>query len=96
MSNQTPVIDLVEALRRKISGEIRVDLPTLVLYSTDASIYQIQPLGVVFPKTVDELAVIVETAAAFRVPLLARGAGSSLAGQAVGEALISRLFQVPR
>jgi FAD/FMN-containing dehydrogenase/Fe-S oxidoreductase len=90
MANQpeTPVHDLVNALQRRITGEVRFDLTTRLLYSTDASIYQIEPLGVVFPRSVDELSAIVELAAHHRVPILARGSGSSLAGQAIGNALI--------
>ena len=68
--------------------DARFDLPTRVLYSTDASIYQIEPLGVVFPKTQTELANIVDIACRNHTPVLARGAGSSLAGQAIGRALI--------
>ncbi|MGE5225194.1 MAG: FAD-binding oxidoreductase, partial [Omnitrophica WOR_2 bacterium] len=68
--------------------DLRVDIATRFLYSTDASIYQIEPLGVAFPKNGDQLAGAVELAAKYHVPVLARGAGSSLAGQAIGEALI--------
>ena len=42
---------LVEDLRRVVSGEVRFDAMTRVLYSTDASIYQIEPIGVVLPRT---------------------------------------------
>jgi FAD/FMN-containing dehydrogenase/Fe-S oxidoreductase len=90
MSHQpeTSTRDLINALQRRITGEVRFDLTTRLLYSTDASIYQIEPLGVVFPRSVDELSAIVELAAQYRVPILARGSGSSLAGQAIGNALI--------
>ena len=80
--------EFVHGLRKAISGEIRVDITTRLLYSTDASIYQIEPLGVAFPRTLDDLAAAVEMASRYQIPVLARGAGSSLAGQAVGEALI--------
>ena len=75
-------------IERAISGELRTDPVSRILYSTDASIYQIQPLGVVFPRCPDDIQAIVEICACHRTPLLARGAGSSLAGQAVGQALI--------
>ncbi len=75
-------------LQKSLSGEVRLDPTTRVLYSTDASIYQIEPLGVVFPRTLDDLATTVEIAARYDVPILARGSGSSLAGQAIGSALI--------
>jgi FAD/FMN-containing dehydrogenase/Fe-S oxidoreductase len=50
--------------------------------------YAIEPLGVVFPRDGDEAAAVVATAAGFGVPVLARGAGTSLAGQAVGRAVV--------
>jgi FAD/FMN-containing dehydrogenase/Fe-S oxidoreductase len=80
--------DFVAALRRHFSGEIRLDMASRILYSTDASIYQIEPLGVAIPRTQDDLHAAVEQAAKYGIPILARGAGSSLAGQAIGEALI--------
>lgn len=61
---------------------------TRVLYSTDASIYQIMPIGVVWPRDTAEVTAAVEIASRHGVPILPRGAGTSLAGQAVGEALI--------
>src|SRR3972149_9424893 len=79
---------LAIALNKAITGEVRFDQPTRILYSTDASLYQIEPLGVAFPRTLNELTACVEIAAAYKVPVLARGAGSSLAGQAIGPALI--------
>src|SRR5574341_544302 len=80
--------DFTIELRKYFSGDIRDDLASRILYSTDASIYQIEPLGVVFPKTQDDLHVAVELAAKYRIPILPRGAGTSLAGQAIGDALI--------
>ncbi len=79
--------DLLHDLQRA-GLDTRTDAATQTLYSTDASIYKIRPLGVAFPRTLDQLQAAVELAARYRVPLLARGAGSSLAGQAIGEALI--------
>src|SRR3972149_4467288 len=79
---------LNNALNKAITGEVCFDKPTRILYSTDASIYQIEPLGVAFPKTQDDLQAAVELAAKYRIPILPRGAGTSLAGQAIGEALI--------
>ncbi len=79
--------EFVELLK-KWKVESRFDLGTRILYSTDASIYQIEPVGVAFPRHRDELSLIVEVARKYQVPLLARGAGSSLAGQAIGNALI--------
>src|SRR5678815_4301060 len=75
-------------LHKHFTGDIRTDLASRILYSTDASIYQIEPLGVVFPRTQEDLIAAVELAAKYRIPILPRGAGTSLAGQAVGHALI--------
>lgn len=80
--------ELVHELQSALAGDVRTDLTTRLLYSTDASIYQIEPLGVVFPRTPDDLTAAVSLAAQYQIPVLARGAGSSLAGQAIGPALI--------
>ncbi len=75
-------------LKRRTSADVRTDRVTRLLYSTDASIYQMEPLGVVIPRTADDVVATVELAAQYGVPVLPRGAGSSLAGQAVGHALV--------
>jgi FAD/FMN-containing dehydrogenase/Fe-S oxidoreductase len=75
-------------LHKHFTGDIRTDLASRILYSTDASIYQIEPLGVVCPRTQEELIAAVELTAKYKIPILPRGAGTSLAGQAIGEALI--------
>ena len=80
--------DFISELRKHFTGDIRADAATRALYSTDASIYQIEPLGAALPKTQDDLIAAVELAAKYKIPILARGAGSSLAGQAIGQALI--------
>jgi FAD/FMN-containing dehydrogenase/Fe-S oxidoreductase len=80
--------DLELELARRFSGELRFDLYSRILYATDASNYQIEPIGVGFPRTDDDVQYALEVCARHRVPLLARGGGSSLAGQAVGHALI--------
>ncbi|MEN8242859.1 MAG: FAD-linked oxidase C-terminal domain-containing protein, partial [Chloroflexota bacterium] len=72
----------------QIQGQVKIDPVSRLLYSTDASIYQIEPLGVAFPKSAEDLQAIVQFAAKNQIPLLPRGAGSSLAGQAVGRALV--------
>jgi FAD/FMN-containing dehydrogenase/Fe-S oxidoreductase len=76
------------ALRPRIQGEVRFDLYTRTLYSTDASNYMIEPIGVVLPKTVDDIQAAIDIAGQFDVSILPRGGGSSLAGQAVGESLV--------
>ena len=75
-------------LENQIEGEVRFDNVSKVLYSTDASIYQIEPIGVVFPKTQSDVIAVVSWAAQNNVPILPRGSGSSLAGQTVGAALV--------
>lgn len=80
--------DLVAQLRAQVKGEVRFDKTTRMLYSTDASLYQIQPVGVVIPKDADDVQATVEIAARHHVPVLPRGSGSSLAGQAIGAAII--------
>ncbi len=80
--------DIAHELRREIRGEVRIDPVSRALYSTDASIYQIPPLGVVTPREVDELNVILEVAGRAGVPVVPRGSGSSLAGQTLGAALV--------
>ncbi len=64
------------------------DEVTRTLYSTDASIYQITPVCVAWPKNTSQVSAAVEIARNHSVPVLPRGAGTSLAGQAIGEALI--------
>ncbi len=80
--------DLLADLKRTILGEVRFDAYSRMLYSTDASLYQIQPIGVVLPKNADDIQAAMEIAARHGVPVLPRGGGSSLAGQAVGAALV--------
>lgn len=79
---------LQEELEGKIAGEVRFDTISRALYSTDASVYQIEPLGVVSPKTREDLVRVVETCAQLHCPLTMRGGGTSQAGQAIGEGLI--------
>ncbi len=73
----------------KKSGLVyKTDQITRLLYSTDASIYQVMPLGVVWPRESSEVSAVVEIAQKHGIPVLPRGGGSSLAGQAIGEAII--------
>jgi len=87
-SAQRDTHDLVAQLRGQLKGEVRFDSYTRMLYSTDASLYQIQPVGVVIPKDIDDVQATMEIAARHHVPVLPRGSGSSLAGQAIGAAII--------
>ena len=80
--------DVAAELRKRLEGEVKFDPYTLLLYSTDASIYQIEPIGVVVPRHKGDVQAAVEVANRFQVPILSRGGGTSLAGQAVGHAIV--------
>ena len=74
--------------RKHIAGDLRDDIYSRVLYSTDASLYQVMPHAVLIPRSVEDVIAAVSLAAEFHIPVLPRGAGTSLAGQAVNEALV--------
>src|SRR6516164_6805494 len=80
--------DLYQALKTRIDGEVRFDRASRLMYSTDASIYEIEPIGVVIPRTHEDVFATMEVARDFKVPVLPRGAGTSLAGQAVADAIV--------
>jgi FAD/FMN-containing dehydrogenase/Fe-S oxidoreductase len=86
MDTLTP--DIKARLESSITGEVKTDPVSRILYSTDASIHKIKPLGVVFPRQLDELATIVAIAKENSIPIIPRGSGSGLAGQAIGNGLI--------
>src|SRR5437899_4401895 len=73
---------------RQTGCEARFDNLTRKLYATDASIYQIEPLGVAFPKNAQQASAVIRAAADAGVPITPRGAGTSLVGNAIGEGLI--------
>jgi anaerobic glycerol-3-phosphate dehydrogenase C subunit len=75
-------------LRGLLDGDVRCDDVFLQLYSTDASVYQIKPLGVVLPRTADDVVAAVRYAASNLIPIHARGAGTGLAGESLGPGLI--------
>ncbi len=79
---------LEDYLRRQIQGEVRFDLTSRRLYSTDASIYQIVPLGVVIPRSTDDVVTAVQIASEMQVPITARGGGTSLSGQSIGPGIV--------
>src|SRR5207247_7919155 len=74
--------------RRDIEGEVLFDPASRGRYSTDASIYQIEPVGVVVPKTERDAQTALQTAISEGIPVLPRGAGTSQCGQTVGAALV--------
>ena len=75
-------------LRKHIAGEVRFDATSRQLYSTDASIYQMEPLGVVIARTSEDVVATVQTAAEMHVPITARGGGTSLSGQSIGPGIV--------
>ncbi|HMA79483.1 MAG TPA: FAD-binding oxidoreductase, partial [Candidatus Binatia bacterium] len=75
-------------LKKRIEGDIRFDRYSRLLYSTDASIYQIEPIGVVVPRHKGDVQAAIEVADTLGVTILARGGGTSLAGQAVGHSIV--------
>ncbi len=75
---------LAADLRAAMEGAVRFDEYARVLYATDGSVYGAEPAGVAIPRHEDDVRAAVRTAAEHGVPVLPRGAGSSLAGQAVG------------
>jgi FAD/FMN-containing dehydrogenase/Fe-S oxidoreductase len=74
-------------LRDKMRGEVRFDEVARMLYRTDASIYEIEPLGLVIPRDEGDIVELVRLAAEHGVSILPRGGGTSLAGQSVGASI---------
>jgi FAD/FMN-containing dehydrogenase/Fe-S oxidoreductase len=87
-ANRIDTAGLHSALAGSVTGEVRFDRLSRALYSTDASVYQIVPLGVVFPKSATDIVATVKTCARFGVPLTARGGGTSQAGQCIGRGVV--------
>ncbi|MBW3665336.1 MAG: FAD-binding protein [Actinobacteria bacterium] len=79
---------LAFALRRAVDGEVRFDPGSRHLYSTDASNFRQVPVGVVVPRTVDDVIETVALCRQFGVPVTSRGGGTSLAGQACNVAVV--------
>src|SRR5205823_3249589 len=73
---------------RQTGCDVRFDNLTRQLYATDASIYQIEPIGAAFPKSAQQASGVIHAAADAGVPIIPRGAGTSLSGGAIGEGLI--------
>jgi FAD/FMN-containing dehydrogenase/Fe-S oxidoreductase len=101
--SRVDVAALRQALEGSVEGEVRFDKISRALYSTDASVYQIEPIGVVVAGTSDDLRTVVRLCHEFRCPLTLRGGGTSQAGQCIGPGLIvdtskhlNRLLEVNR
>jgi len=88
LSNKINIDDLVGELKNKIKGEVRFDKGSRALYATDGSNYRQVPVGVVIPRDKDDVIETVKSCHKHQVPLLSRGAGTSLAGQCCNAAVI--------
>lgn len=81
-------LSLAQRLRRETDAEVLFDDASRGRYATDASIYQIMPIGVIVPRTANDIAIAIDIARDLEVPVLARGAGTSQCGQTTGQALV--------
>jgi len=79
---------VADALRREIEGEVRFAPGDRALYATDLSVFRQVPIGVVIPRTVDDVVATVAVCREHDVPILARGGGTSLAGQTCNVAVV--------
>lgn len=79
---------LASRLRQKIEGEVRFDDGSRAIYAADASNYRFPPIGVVIPKTIEDVVETVAVARSFDAPILSRGGGTSLAGQCCNHAVV--------
>lgn len=79
---------LQDRLSKATRAEVSFDRGTRMLYATDASLYQVEPVGVVIPRTIDDVAAVVRVAVEAGVPIVPRGGATSLSGQTIGPALI--------
>ncbi|CAL9299468.1 MULTISPECIES: FAD-binding and (Fe-S)-binding domain-containing protein [Streptomyces] len=80
--------DLEAALRRAVGGEVGFDVTSRALTTMDASNYRRVPLGVVAPRDADDVAAVLEVCRAHGTPVVARGGGTSIAGQATGTGVV--------
>ena len=80
--------DLEKRLVESVEGDVRFDRLSRILYSTDASLYQIEPIGVFLPKSRSDVIAAIQIANEMSIPVIPRGGGTGLAGQTLGKALI--------
>ncbi|MEQ3710269.1 MAG: FAD-binding and (Fe-S)-binding domain-containing protein, partial [Tateyamaria sp.] len=80
--------DLFDALKKRVEGDVMFDSFSRGRYATDASLYQMMPIGVMSPKSEDDISAALDITAEQSVPLLARGGGTSQCGQTVNTALV--------
>ncbi|USZ68546.1 FAD-binding protein [Halorussus salilacus] len=87
-SDDTARPGLVSDLQSLVDGEVRFDSYSRQLYATDASAYEVTPIGAVFPTSTADVSAVMGYCADREIPVLPRGGGTSLAGQAVNEAVV--------
>ena len=87
-TSRAPSSSDIAALTQLISGDVRFGRHERMLYSTDASMYQVEPLGVVVPQTVQDVVATIKWCDIHDLPVLARGGGTSLSGQTVNRAVV--------
>ena len=79
---------IIEDLSGDFSGELRCDDVAVAMYASDASLFEVKPLGVAFPRDSEDVATLTRYASETDLPLIARGAGTSVTGAALGSGLI--------
>jgi FAD/FMN-containing dehydrogenase len=79
---------LYQEITENISGEVRFDPVSKAVYSVDASIFEVEPLCIVIPKSVEDIIQTVLIAKKHRVPLIPRGAGTGIVGGCIGRGII--------
>jgi FAD/FMN-containing dehydrogenase/Fe-S oxidoreductase len=88
MSGSRDYFEIEAELKKRVEGDVHFDKFSRLLYSTDASIYQIEPIGVVVPRGKGDVQAVIEVANKLNVSVLPRGGGTSLAGQTVGHSIV--------
>ena len=86
-ASQVEVERLAHRLRAAVAGEVHFDGASRAMHATDASVYQILPLGVVTPRSREDVVAVVRLCREHGVSITARGGGTSQAGQAIGAGL---------
>ncbi|MCE3554704.1 FAD-binding protein [Pseudonocardia sp. RS11V-5] len=79
---------LEQDLRRHLTGEVRFDTASLAMYANDASNFRQVPVGVVVPRTLDDVVATMRACHRYRAPVVSRGGGTSLSGETVNNAVV--------
>lgn len=88
ITENAQILNAIETLKSKFSGDIYLDELQRIAYATDASAYREKPIAVTRPKNIDDLRLLIDFATKNNVPLIPRAAGTSLAGQVVGSGIV--------